>query len=162
MRSIIRCLREYDINYYLNERPSEFMVAVVVGAALIAALAYIVLRLYSGWFLALPLVLFYQVRASDALRASRDLIAGNRRRVLVWLIVWLAFVVLSNMLATAVIGGLGRLLIPSGVGSIVVLATRVGLLVLLLAASQPDRQSVCNNRACECNFSRLPRVQPQC
>ena len=128
-------LREYDINYYLNERPSEFKVAIAIGVALVAALACILLRLYSGWFLALPLVLFDQVRASDALRASRDLIAGNRRKVLVWLIVWLAFVVVSNMLVTAVIGGLGRLLIPSGVGSIVVLATRVGLLVLLLAAS---------------------------
>ncbi len=128
-------LREYDINYYLNERPSEFKVAVAVGAALVAALACILLRLYSGWFLALPLVLFDQVRASDALRASRDLIAGNRRKVLVWLIAWLAFVVVSNMLVTAVIGGLGRLLIPAGVGSLVALATRVGLLVLLLAAS---------------------------
>ncbi len=155
-------LREYDINYYLNERPSEFKVAVAVGAALIAALACIVLRLYSGWFLALPLVLFDQVRASDALRASRDLIAGNRRRVLVWLIVWLALVVVSNMLVTAVICGLGRLLIPSGVGSIVVLAARVGLLVLLLAAEQPDRQSVCDNLVGECEFSRVPRVQLKC
>ena len=128
-------LREYDINYYLNERPSEFKVAIAIGVALVAALACILLRLYSGWFLALPLVLFDQVRASDALRASRDLIAGNRRKVLVWLVIWLAFVIASNMLLTAMIGGLGRLLIPSGVGSIVILATRVGLLVLLLAVS---------------------------
>ena len=128
-------LREYDINYYLNERPFEFKVAIAIGVAVVAALVCILLRLYSGWFLALPLVLFDQVPASDALRASRDLIAGNRRRVLIWLIVWLAFVVASNMLVTAVIGGVGRFLIPSGVGSIVVLATRIGLLVLLLTAS---------------------------
>jgi glycerophosphoryl diester phosphodiesterase len=128
-------LQEYDINYYLNERPSEFKLAVAIGIALVAALTGILLRLYSGWFLALPLVLFDQVRAADALGASRELIAGNRRRVFVWLIVWLAFVIASNLLVTATIGGLGRLLIPSGVGSIAVLATRVGLLVLLLAAS---------------------------
>ena len=41
----------------------------------------------------------------------------------------------ENALVTAAIGGLGRLLIPSGVGSLIVLAARVGLLVLLLAVS---------------------------
>ncbi len=155
-------LREYDINYYLNERPSEFKVAIAIGVALVAALACILLRLYSGWFLALPLVLFDQVRASDALRASRDLIAGNRRRVLVWLIVWLAFVVASNMLVTAVIGGLGRLLIPSGVGSIVVLATRVGLLVLLLAVSSLIVNLFATILFAGVNFHGVPRVQPEC
>jgi len=33
------------------------------------------------------------------------------------------------------VGGLGRLLIPSGVGSLVILATRVGLLIILFAFS---------------------------
>ncbi len=128
-------LRDFDINYYLNERPFEFKIAIGIGVVLVVALACILLRLYSGWFLALPMVLFDKVPANEALRASRELIEGNRRKVLVWLIVWLAFVIVSNMLVTAAVGGLGRLLIPSEVGSLVVLAARVGLLVLLLAVS---------------------------
>ena len=91
-------LREFDINYYLNERPSEFKVAIGIGVVLVIVLASILLRLYSGWFLALPLVLFDKIPANQALRASRELIEGNRRKVLVWLIVWLAFVIVSNML----------------------------------------------------------------
>ncbi len=126
-------LSEYDINYYLNERPSEFKIAIVICVLLLGSLLCILLRMYSSWFLALPLVIFDQVRAGDALRASRDLIEGNRRRVLVWMTIWLVFVVVSNTLVTVLIGGLGQLLIPSGVGSIILLATRVGLLVLLLA-----------------------------
>ena len=126
-------LTQYDINYYLNERPSGFKIAIVIGVVLFGCLSCILVRMFSSWFLALPLVIFDQVRASDALRASRDLIEGKRRRVLFWMAVWLAFVVVSNMIVTILIGGLGQLFIPSGVGSIIVLAARVGLLVLLLA-----------------------------
>ena len=127
-------LGEYDINYYLNTRPSEFRIAIAIAIALVVVLASILLRLYSGWFLALPLVLFGGARGGEALQKSRMLATGKRRRILIWLVAWLGLVIVLNLLVTAVIGGLGLFLIPTEAGSIVLLATRVGLMMLLLSA----------------------------
>lgn len=116
-------LTEYDINYYLNERPTEFAVAAGVGVTLALVLIGILLRLYSGWFLALPLIMFDQVPPSNALEASQRLVSGHRQKILVWLVTWLIFVVGLNVLLTTAVGVTGRLLIPSSIGSLLILAT---------------------------------------
>ncbi len=126
-------LTDYDINYYLAERPLEFKIAIGVGLGLATLLIGILLRLYSGWFLALPLVLFGHAIPRRALRESQQLVAGYRYRVVTWLILWAGSVVVANLLVTAMIGGAGRLLIPASVGSLAVLATRIGLMLLILA-----------------------------
>jgi glycerophosphoryl diester phosphodiesterase len=126
-------LSEYDINYYLNERPSEFRLAVAMGVGLAVLLTGVLLRLYSGWFLALPMVLFDQVPPGEVLAESRKLVSGNRRTLLVWLVTWGCTVVAVNIMLTAVIGGVGQLLIPSSVGSLPLLATRIGLMLMVLA-----------------------------
>ena len=126
-------LGDYDINYYLNERPTEFRVAIVVGATLVVTMAGILLRFYSGWFVALPLVLFDGIPPAVGMRRSRELVFGQRRRILVWLVTWTCVVLAVNVLLTATIGVVGRFLIPSSVGSLAILATRVGLMLLVLA-----------------------------
>lgn len=128
-------LGEYDINYYLKQNTAEFQLAVGLGILLSIILGGILLRLYSGWFLSLPLVLFDRVPPRRALRASRQLVSGKRKRVFIWLVFWLLSSLGAQMLVAALVGGLGQLLIPSQVGSLLVLATRVGLLVIVLAAS---------------------------
>lgn len=127
-------LTEYDINYYLAERPTEFKVAVTIGVVLAVISIGVLLRLYSGWFLVLPLVLFENEPPNRALRASKKLVSGNRRRVLTWLVLWIAAMLLANAVSTVLIGGAGRLLIPTSVGSPAVLAFRVGLMLLVLAS----------------------------
>ncbi|MEM1305199.1 MAG: hypothetical protein AAGG46_09895, partial [Planctomycetota bacterium] len=64
-------LGDYDINFYLQEKPPEFLAAVAIATLLVLALVGVLLRLFSGWFLALPVVLFEQVPPRDAPRASR-------------------------------------------------------------------------------------------
>ncbi|QDV19102.1 Glycerophosphoryl diester phosphodiesterase [Gimesia panareensis] len=125
-------LGEYDINYYLNERPTEFKVAVGLGVILVLILTVILLRLFSGWFLVLPLILFDNVPPAEGLQASQQKVAGHRRQILIWLIAWLVVVLILNALLVAVAGLAGRLLIPTEVGSLLVLTTRVGLMLLVL------------------------------
>lgn len=127
-------LSDYDINYYLNETPTEFGVAVAAGAVIAATVVGILLHCYSGWFLVLPLVLFAGVPSANGLRESRELVSGSRQRILVWLVTWALAILTVNALLTVIIGFAGRLLIPSSVGSLAILAARVGLLVLVLAA----------------------------
>jgi len=128
-------LTEYDVNYYLNERPTEFRVAVALGVTLALVLTGILLRLYSGWFLAIPLILFDQVPPGSGLQASQRLVSGHRLRILTWLVMWLVIVLTVNVLLTAVVGATGCLLIPSSVGSLMVMATRVGLMLFVLVAT---------------------------
>ena len=123
-------LSEYDINYYLDERPLIFRVAVGLAVILGAGLMSILLRLYSGWFLALPLVLFDRVPTPVALPKSRQMIAGKRLLVLRWLVAWLLVGILANAIATFFLGMAGRWLIPSTLGSLALLAGRVGLMLV--------------------------------
>ncbi len=128
-------LGEYDINYYLNERPTEFKLAVGLGVTLALVLVGVLLRLYSAWFLALPLILFDHVPPKNGLQASHDLVSGQRLKVLTWLVVWLVIVLAANVLLTTAVGFAGHWLVPSNLGSVVILATRVGLMLLVLVAA---------------------------
>jgi glycerophosphoryl diester phosphodiesterase len=127
-------LSEYDINYYLDERPTVFRIAVGLGAILGTGLLAILLGLYSGWFLALPLVLFDRVATTLALHESRQMIAGKRLLVLRWMVTWLVVGIIANAMATLLLGMLGRWLIPSTLGSLALLAGRVGMMLLAFAA----------------------------
>lgn len=128
-------LTEYDINYYLNENPTEFKVAIAIAAVLAVSLAGLLLRIHSSWFLALPLVLFERVPPGQSLSASQKLIAGRRIQVLLWLVTWLAAVFLANIILTAIVAAVGQFLMTDSVDSLVVLATRVGLMLTILAAA---------------------------
>jgi glycerophosphoryl diester phosphodiesterase len=125
-------LSEYDINYYLDERTLNFKIALGLGVALALTLFSILLRLASGWFIALPLVLFERVSPKAALRESRKNIAGNRFRIFTWLVVWLACGVAIHIIATIALGSIGWFLIPKGIGNLAALAGRVGLMLILI------------------------------
>lgn len=124
-------LGEYDINYYLDERPLSFRVAVGIAVGLAVVLIGILLRLASGWFLSLPLVLFESVSTTTALRQSRISIAGNRFRVFVWLVVWLAIGLAVHITATLALGGVKGVVVPTREVSLGVLAGRVGVMLIL-------------------------------
>ena len=49
-----------------------FWVAIGVGAVIVAVMAFVLLRKFSSWSYALPLVLFENVRPAQALRVSRE------------------------------------------------------------------------------------------
>jgi glycerophosphoryl diester phosphodiesterase len=74
-------LSGHDINFYLEERPTVFWVAVGIGVFLIFAALVIACWLYVRWSLALPILLFEQQSARDSLRASRERVRGAGGRV---------------------------------------------------------------------------------
>ena len=74
-------LREFDINYYLKERPPVFLAAVGLAAALVLGLAAVLVPRLVGWSLALPLVLFEDVPPRRALAESARRTAGARAAI---------------------------------------------------------------------------------
>ena len=105
-------LREHDINYYLAARPPEFQAAVALAGCLLVLLAVLLLRTIAGWILALPLLLFGEVPARDALRRSREAVAGRRWRIAGFLAAWGLATLLASALASFVLSRLGGLLVP--------------------------------------------------
>lgn len=73
---------ERDINYYLGERPPEFLLAAAILAALALGLAALLAARLSGWAVSLHLALFEGAPPSRAFALSRERMAGGRRRLL--------------------------------------------------------------------------------
>ena len=128
----VSLLTEFDINYYLKERPPEFLVALATGGVLGAVWVVILMRLVTGWFLSLPIVLFEDVRPSPAIRLSHERTAGHRRRLIVWIVIWFLATSLVAALATGTAGLLGRLVVPNVGRSLDLMVLAIGATVLLM------------------------------
>jgi glycerophosphoryl diester phosphodiesterase len=76
-----RILLQHDINFYLEERPPLFWLAVSIGVLLLSAALAIGTWLYVRWAFALPILLFERRRARAALRTSRERVRGVGWRV---------------------------------------------------------------------------------
>ena len=79
-------LTEFDINYYLTERPMPFWVAGILIAGLAMAMSAVVIPRLVGWAHALPLQLFENVGALKALGASEERARGHRPAISVILV----------------------------------------------------------------------------
>lgn len=104
-------LGSHDINYYLTEKPPEFLAAALLGGLVLAVTAAWVLLRIAGWLLALPMVLFEHVGGRQAMLASQEAAVGRRGQIVLWLVEWIVAVVLLSGSVTYVFGRLGDLLI---------------------------------------------------
>jgi len=124
-------LGQHDINFYLKEKPPVFWVALGLAAITVAALVALLLRLVTGWFFALPLVLFEDVGASSALRTSRKRATGHRRALLLWIAGWGLATIILSALASSLVLFVGRLLVPRAVGSLWLLLVAIGTTLIV-------------------------------
>ena len=124
-------LSEYDINYYLKEKPPAFLIALGIGTVIAVLLLAVLLRLLTSWFFALPLVLFENVLPCDVLRISRERANGHRRLILLYMIGWGLATMMLSSLATTVVIGLGRFFVPRAIGSLDLLTFAIGTSLLI-------------------------------
>ena len=130
----VALLGDHDINYYLKERPPAFLAASGIGAAIAVAMAAVLLRLWTGWFYALPLVLFEDVSPARALRASRDRAHGHRRALVLSIIGWALALAAVSAAATSVTLWLARAVVPRAQGSVPLLSLAIGTTLFVWAA----------------------------
>lgn len=81
-------LTQYDINYYLRERPPEFVRVVAIDGVLLAVMAMVLVHKVLDWAVALPLVLFAGVAPRDSFARSAAILHGRRYPLLLTLIGW--------------------------------------------------------------------------
>jgi len=96
-------------------------------------LGLLLVRFFTSWFFALPLVLFENVTPANALRRSAERALGHRRTVLLWMLGWASAMVVLSALATGVVGLVGSLRVPDAAGSLHWFAIAIGTTVLLWA-----------------------------
>jgi glycerophosphoryl diester phosphodiesterase len=90
-------LTEYDINYYLKQRPPEFIRVLAIDGLLLAVMTIVLIRKVLGWSVALPLVLFSDVTSRESFARSEEVLQGQRFPLLMALIGWGA---ISGVLVT--------------------------------------------------------------
>ncbi len=100
-------LTEFDINYYLANRPPAFGTMLVIGGICALVLGLLLLERFTAWAIALHLSIFDRVRPKDSFLASRTALTGYRLALLRKLVAWFAF---RFVLATIVLGAAGFLL----------------------------------------------------
>jgi len=124
-------LREHDINFYLAEQPPVFLFAAGVVVALLAVMAVLIIRRLLSWAFALPLMLFEGVGPAKALATSVERTGGHKVIVGTTLVAWGAVAAILSAAPLAIIGTVGRWIVPRVAGSMTVLVIVMGGFLLL-------------------------------
>jgi glycerophosphoryl diester phosphodiesterase len=124
-------LTDFDINYYLREKPPAFWAAAAVIGALLLVMAALLLRSVSSWVYALPLLLFESVEPSRALRESERRTSGHRPGIAFVLLAWVLAVTLVSALGLSGARALAVAILPRFRESLGLLVPALGIAVLL-------------------------------
>ena len=128
-------LREHDINYYLSNRPPDFMWAAGIAGVLIAAFAVLFAIRVLGWMYSLPAVLFEGLGPHAALKDSIGDSKGRRWKLFWWIAAWFVVGWLVSAALTWIIGFTGRLIVPQASESVRLVAFTIGTVGLLSIAA---------------------------
>jgi glycerophosphoryl diester phosphodiesterase len=126
-----KVLGEFDINYYLAERPPAFRLALGLAILLALGLASVLIPHLISWSLALPLVMFEGVRPGAALVESHRRVKGHRLAIARVLVVWGAGSIVASFLLPSMVLALGRVVGPIGTNRVGLVLGMV-LLILIL------------------------------
>jgi glycerophosphoryl diester phosphodiesterase len=137
-------LTDYDINFYLTVKPTEFWIAGGIIAVLLTGMSVLLLGKLLYWCLAMPLLLFGDTSAAQCFRDSKKLASGKRRQFLIRLAAWAGVSILLNAVLFFLLSIIGDLLIPLALnstqlllivmGGILATATLIGFVVTVFAA----------------------------
>mgnify|MGYP001820150677 CR=1 FL=1 len=106
-------LTDYDINYYLFNKPAEWYMALALAALVLLAWGAMLLRLATGWIFCLPLLLLTDYTPKQTIKASVTFSKGHRLEILRTLLGWLLFNLFLVALASLLAGLLSLVLVPS-------------------------------------------------
>ena len=125
-------ITDHDINYYLAEKPPEFIANAVIVGLIMAVMLFVVVRKLLSWSLALPLILFSSVSPADSFAKSAALSQGHKQQILKSFALWAFTSVLLGVTVLGMVHFLGGQLIPLFNDSLKVLIVLMGSLMVLL------------------------------
>lgn len=126
-------LTDNDINYYLAEKPPEFLIAAALVTVLLVILGVILIKITITWFYTLPLVLFAHESSKAAKVHSAKATRGHRKIIAWWLALWLFGTPLINLILHAPFSFMANWLVPELSGHLALLALVLGGSVVIAA-----------------------------
>lgn len=127
-------LTGHDINYHLAERTENLQIAIGIGIVLALIVLWQLLHLISGWFFALPLVLWEGLSPRTALLESRKRLAGRKWKIWKRLSFWVLAVIAFGLLNALILNWMADRLLPREVGNLSLLVMRVILMLVVFSA----------------------------
>lgn len=128
-------LTTHDINFYLSGKPREFWLAVtLIGACLFVMLLCIAWKL-TDWIFAIPILVFENGKPTESLVKSHQRVLGNRRAVWLGVSIWFVTNALIGFIVSALVYGIGELLVPLAATNLWSLGIAVGLMMTLIAVA---------------------------
>ncbi len=124
-------LGEHDINFYLSEKPPEFVATAIIVGLLLLALLLLVGRKLLDWSMTLPLIAFAGTPPGAAFPASTRRVHGRRRTLLVVLAKWAIVAIVLGVVVALVIQLLANLLLPTASSRLSLLVPVLGVLATL-------------------------------
>lgn len=128
----VTLLSQFDINFYLTERPPAFWAAAAIALALAGYLFFVAVRMATQWFVALPVAIFERASPAESYAVSRQRCAEHRKVIVGWLVAWAVASLVVSTIATAAVSGVGWLVGPLWPSSLTAVATGIGLLLFCL------------------------------
>jgi glycerophosphoryl diester phosphodiesterase len=134
-------LREWDFYYYLNVQPLSWWIALSIAGMLSIAYLLLAAWLYIRWFLSIPILIFENTRATEALKKSWQKTRGQFWQIGFSLAICWLVVILTSLAITWLIGTLAaqlllgtdslRVMVPVVLGTLALIAI-VDLLFLII------------------------------
>ncbi len=124
-------ISDYDINFYLTEKPREFLIAAALIGIIVLTLIYILTKKLMQWSMTLPLIMFDDTPARTAFTESEQLVSGHKKRLLVLLISWAGLSLLPGIIALTTIKLLGKWSLPMAGDSLSLALLLLGTLMML-------------------------------
>lgn len=95
---------EFDINFYLSNRPPEFLQAIALIGVVVLVMAVILLNRLLLWAVSLHLVLFDAVAPHRSFASSAERMQGKRLQLAQAVLIWLALRLGAIFLVSAIFG----------------------------------------------------------
>ena len=129
-------LTGHDINYYLSNRPPEFIRAAMIIVVIAAAMGALLVERLVSWSMALPGLLFSGFSAAGAFRESKNLTRGRKKRIAALLVGWAAISLAIGAIVAGTAAAAARfVLADSGFGFGVIAASMLSVLLLWFLAN---------------------------
>lgn len=124
-------ITDYDINYYLAEKPPVFLTAAGIIGILLLIMTIALIKKLVDWVLSLPLAVLTNSPPKEVFSKSTAVIEGRRKTLFALFAIWTAIVFIFQFILIGAIQILGSQLIPLGQRSLTLLIILLGILVAL-------------------------------
>jgi len=126
-------ISDHDINYYLTQKPPEFMMVVGINAVILLIMSIFVVKKLLSWSLTLPLMLFNGVSPADSFAKSEEMTRERKKEIFTYFAKWAVVSISVGIVVLGTINFIGDALAANYFDAIKTLIFIIGLFAAVLS-----------------------------